>query len=86
MSLVCYDSNLHPYPRGNGAFSGLGAGIIWLGTILYFPTSPVILGSWSAIIQIMAKTPWAGLFHVEALGCLLATLEGLVKDVGKYEG
>lgn len=34
----------------------------------------------------MAKTPWAGLFHVEAIGCLLATLECLVKGVGEYEG
>lgn len=54
-----YDSHLHPYPRGNGAFSGLGAGTVCLGTILYFLTSPEIPGSSLAITQIRAITPWA---------------------------
>lgn len=54
-----YDSHIHPYPRGNGAFSGLGAGTICLGTILYFLTSPEIPGSSLAITQIRAITPWA---------------------------
>lgn len=79
------DSHLHPYPRGNGAFSGLGAGPVCLGIILYFLTSPEIPGSSSAITQIRAIAPW--LFHAEALECLVATLECLVKDgSGEYEG